>query len=46
MVTVRYKIKEIDPARRRSRSGISLANQNGDLVASGEHILEWVPNHA
>lgn len=45
-VTVRYKIKEIDPAKRRSRSEISVVNQNGDLVAAGEHILKWVPNDA
>lgn len=45
-VTVRYKIKEIDPAKRRSRSEISVVNQNGDLVTSGEHILKWVPDDA
>lgn len=45
-VTVRYKIKEIDPVKRRSRSEISVVNQNGDLVAAGEHILKWVPNDA
>lgn len=45
-ITVRYKIKEIDPARRRSRSEISVINQDGDLVAIGEHILKWVPNEA
>jgi 3-hydroxybutyryl-CoA dehydratase len=45
-VTVRYTIKEIDPARRRSRSQISVVNQHGDLVAAGEHILKWVPNDA
>ncbi len=45
-ITVRYRIKEIDPARRRSRSEISVSNQHGDLVAAGEHILKWVPNEA
>lgn len=45
-VTVRYKIKEIDAAKRRSRSEISVVNQNGDLVVVGEHILKWVPNNA
>jgi acyl dehydratase len=45
-VTVRYKIKEIDVAKRRSRSEISVVNQNGDLVVVGEHILKWVPNDA
>lgn len=45
-VTVRYKIKEIDPVKRRSRSEISVVNQNGDLVVIGEHILKWVSNDA
>ena len=45
-VTVRYKIKEVDLVRRRSRSDISVVNQHGDLVAAGEHILKWVPNDA
>ncbi len=44
-ITVRYKIKEVDPAKRRSRSEISVVNQNGDLVVVGEHILKWVPNN-
>jgi acyl dehydratase len=43
-VTVRYEIKEIDPERRRSRSAITVSNQNGDVVAVGEHILKWVPH--
>jgi 3-hydroxybutyryl-CoA dehydratase len=43
-VTVRYEIKEIDPERRRSRSAITVSNQNGDVVAIGEHILKWVPH--
>lgn len=45
-VTVRYRIKEIDPIRRRSRSEISIVNQHGDIVAVGEHILKWVANDA
>jgi 3-hydroxybutyryl-CoA dehydratase len=43
-VTVRYEIKEIDPERRRSRSAVTVSNQNGDVVAVGEHILKWVPH--
>jgi 3-hydroxybutyryl-CoA dehydratase len=43
-VTVHYEIKEIDPERRRSRSAITVSNQNGDVVAVGEHILKWVPH--
>ena len=43
-VNVHYEIAEIDPVKRRSRSKISVTNQNGDLVGTGEHILKWVPN--
>ena len=45
-VTVRYRIKEIDTVRRRSRAEISVVNQHGALVAAGEHILKWVANDA
>jgi acyl dehydratase len=45
-VTVRYRIKEIDTVRRRSRAEISVVNQHGDLVGAGEHILKWVANDA
>lgn len=43
-VNVHYEISEVDPVKRRSRSNISVTNQNGDLVGTGEHILKWVPN--
>jgi 3-hydroxybutyryl-CoA dehydratase len=43
-VTVNYKIKHIDAERRRSHSEITVTNQDGALVAVGEHILKWVPN--
>jgi 3-hydroxybutyryl-CoA dehydratase len=43
-VTVNYKIKQIDAERRRSYSEITVINQDGSLVAVGEHILKWVPN--
>jgi acyl dehydratase len=45
-ITVTYRIAEIDPARRRSRAEIAVANQAGTLVAVGQHILKWVPNPA
>jgi 3-hydroxybutyryl-CoA dehydratase len=45
-ITVTYKIAEIDPARRRSRSEIEVTNQDGTLVAVGQHILKWVANPA
>jgi acyl dehydratase len=41
-VTVRYRIAEIDPERRRSRAEIAVTNQDGVQVAVGEHILKWV----
>ena len=43
-ITVTYRIAEIDPARRRSRSEIEVTNQDGTLVAVGQHLLKWVPN--
>jgi 3-hydroxybutyryl-CoA dehydratase len=43
-ITVTYRIAEIDPVRRRSRSEIEVTNQAGTLVAVGQHILKWVPN--
>ena len=43
-ITVTYTIAEVDPARRRSRSEIALTNQDGTLVAVGQHILKWVAN--
>lgn len=43
-ITVTYRIKEIEPERRRSRSDVTITNQDGQTVAVGEHILKWVPN--
>jgi acyl dehydratase len=43
-ITVTYTIAAIDPARRRSRSEIAVTNQDGTLVAVGQHILKWVAN--
>ena len=43
-ITVTYRIAEIDPARRRSRSEIEVTNQDGTLVAVGQHILKWTRN--
>ena len=41
-LTLRYAVREIDPARRRARSDITINNQRGELVCVGEHILKWV----
>ena len=43
-VTVTYRIAEIDPERRRSRSEIEVRNQHGELVAVAQHILKWTKN--
>jgi 3-hydroxybutyryl-CoA dehydratase len=43
-ITVTYKIIEIEPARRRSRSEIAITNQDGALVAVGQHLMKWVAN--
>jgi 3-hydroxybutyryl-CoA dehydratase len=43
-VTVTYRIAEIDPGRRRSRSEIEVRNQHGELVAVAQHILKWTKN--
>lgn len=45
-VTVTYRIKEVDTARARSVSEITVINQAGETVAVGSHILKWVPNQA
>ena len=45
-ITVTYTIAEIDPARRRSRSAIEVTNQDGTLVAVGQHLMKWVANPA
>jgi 3-hydroxybutyryl-CoA dehydratase len=43
-VNVTYTIKEVDEERRRTRSQVDVHNQNGVLVAVGEHLLKWVKN--
>jgi 3-hydroxybutyryl-CoA dehydratase len=37
-----YKVRDIDPERRRARSDITVVNQDGHVVCVGEHILKWV----
>jgi 3-hydroxybutyryl-CoA dehydratase len=43
-ITVAYRIAEVDPERRRSRSEIEVRKQDGQLVAIGQHVLKWVKN--
>lgn len=42
-ITVTYTIAAVDVARRRSTADIEVANQRGEFVAVGRHILQWVP---
>lgn len=44
-VTVRYEIASIDLDRRRSVAKVEVRNQEGELVAVADHILQWVPNN-
>ena len=39
---LRYVVRDVDAARRRARSEISVTNQKDELVCVGEHILKWV----
>jgi acyl dehydratase len=43
-VTLVYTISEIDLERKRSVGQIEVTNQDDELVAVGNHILQWVPN--
>lgn len=43
-VTLIYRIAEIDAQRKRSIGKIEVFNQDAELVAVGQHILQWVPN--
>ena len=43
-VTVNYTIAEIELERKRSYADIEICNQDGELVAVGKHILQWIPN--
>jgi acyl dehydratase len=43
-ITVEYRIAAIDIEKRRSTGDITIKNQDGTLVAVGQHILKWVKN--
>ena len=43
-INVKYTISEIEIERKRSYSNVEVSNQNGELVAMGRHILQWIPN--
>lgn len=42
-ITVTYRIKAVDTAKRRARSDVTIKNEAGQTLAVGEHILKWVP---
>ncbi len=41
-VEIRYRIAEADIERLRTRSDVEVRNQDGVIVAVGQHILKWV----
>lgn len=43
-VEVVYRVAEVDATRRRSLADVTVANQRGETVAVGRHILKWVPD--
>ena len=43
-VTTTYTFSSIDPEKRKSKAKIEVKNQDDQLVAVAEHILQWVPN--
>jgi 3-hydroxybutyryl-CoA dehydratase len=42
-ITVTYEVASIDVEKRRALSDVSVRNEDGTLVAVGQHILKWVP---
>jgi 3-hydroxybutyryl-CoA dehydratase len=43
-VTVTYTMERIDAATRRTWAKVEIANQHGELVTIGQHLLKWTPN--
>ena len=43
-VTTTYTFSSVDPEKRKSKAKIEVKNQNAQLVAVADHILQWVPN--
>ena len=40
-ITVRYRLLERDPSRRRTTSEFEVVNQRGEKVLVGRHIMKW-----
>jgi 3-hydroxybutyryl-CoA dehydratase len=43
-ITVTYTVEKIDAAARRTWAKVEIANQHGELVTVGQHLLKWTPN--
>ena len=43
-ISVTYTVEKIDAVARRAWSKVEIANQHGDLVTVGQHLLKWTPN--
>jgi len=43
-INAKYTIAEIEKEKKRSYSNVEVSNQNGELIAIGRHILQWIPN--
>ena len=43
-VTVSYRIERFEATKRRTVARANLTNQEGDLVAVADHLLQWVRN--
>ena len=43
-ITVSYRIDRFDDAKRRTVAKAEVTNQNGELVAVADHLLQWVRN--
>ena len=43
-ITVSYRIDRFDSAKRRIIAKARVANQDGELVAVADHLLQWVRN--
>ena len=45
-VTVSYRIDRFDATKRRTFAKVEVTNQDGELVAVADHLLQWVRNEA
>ena len=43
-VTVSYRIDRFDGTKRRTFATVEVTNQDGELVAVADHLLQWVGN--